>query len=61
MKFSKKHHTFSEWVAWHLPHDIAMWTFIRIVAHGTQGKHGHTVVPDVTAMEILKRWDEPNG
>lgn len=52
--------SFSEWVAWKLPHNIVMWAYVRVVAHGTTGRWSNTLVPDVTAMEILKRWDDPN-
>ena len=28
------------WVAWHIPKRIAMWTFIRVYANGTEGECG---------------------
>lgn len=48
-------------IAWLLPRSIVMWAYIRVVLHATNGKWGNTVVPEVTAMDALKRWDEPNA
>ncbi len=50
----------SMWGAWHLPKRAAMWAAVRVVAHATQGPrgiYGDTVVPNLTAMEALRRWD----
>lgn len=41
-----------------IPKRIKMWAYIDIVAHATTGKYGNTVVPDVTAMEVLKRFTD---
>lgn len=45
-------------IAWLLPHSIVMWAFIRVVSHGTTGKWSRQVVPKLTAVEALKRWDD---
>ena len=45
------------WVAWHLPRYLVMWCYIRVVAYATTGKYGNTVVPELTAMDALRRWD----
>jgi hypothetical protein len=37
-----------------------MWCYVRVVGHAKSGKWGNTVVPEITAMDALKRWDEPN-
>ena len=47
-------------IVWMLPHRVVMWAFIRVVAHATTGKWGDQIVPELTAMNALKRWDEPN-
>lgn len=47
------------WVAYRLPRKLVAWVGIRIVAHATSGKYSSQIVPDLTAMEALKRWDEP--
>jgi hypothetical protein len=44
-------------VAWKLPHWLVMWASVRLIAHATTGKHGHTVVPELTAVDALKRWE----
>lgn len=47
-------------IAWALPRKIVMWAYIRVVAHATTGKYGNTIVPELSAMDALKRWDESN-
>ncbi len=46
------------WLAWRLPRPLIMWAAVRLLCHGTGGKYGNTVVPELTAMDALKRWDE---
>lgn len=41
-----------------LPRQLVYFAAIRLIAHGTTGKYGATVVPDLRAMEALKRWGE---
>lgn len=52
---------FREWfwkeLAWLLPKNLVMWATIRLIAHATQGKYGTTIVPELTAMEALERWE----
>lgn len=45
-------------VAWKLPHTLAMWAAVRVIAHATTGRYGNQIVPELTAMDALKRWDE---
>jgi hypothetical protein len=45
------------WIAWRLPHWLVMWATVRLVAVVTSGKWSHTVVPELTALEALKRWE----
>ena len=51
---------FCQWIAWHIPVRIAMWTYVRVGAHATTGKHGNTVVPEITMMDALGRWTSDN-
>lgn len=44
------------WIAWHLPHDLVMWCYVRVGAHATSGKYGDEIVPDVRMMDALQRW-----
>lgn len=46
------------WIAWSLPRDLVYWVAIRLIAHATQGSYGGTIVPNLSAMEALKRWEE---
>lgn len=44
-------------IAWRLPRYLVYWCAIRLMAHATTGEYGSTVVPELPAMEALKRWD----
>jgi len=45
-------------VVWKLPRVIILWASIRLMAHATTGDYGSTTVPDLTAMDALKRWEK---
>jgi hypothetical protein len=45
-------------VAWALPRPVAYWAAIRVMAHATTGRYSNQVVPELTAMDALKRWDD---
>jgi hypothetical protein len=32
------------------------WCFSRVVGVATTGKYSNTIVPELTALEALKRW-----
>ena len=44
-------------LAWLLPRKLVMWAAIRLAAHATQGKYGTTIVPELSMMDAIKRWD----
>ena len=46
------------WIAWRLPHQLVKWTAIRLIAYATQGKYGSQNVPELSAMDALKRWED---
>ena len=48
---------FYRWLAWRLPRELVKWATIRLVAHATQGVWSNTVVPELTAMDAIERWD----
>lgn len=48
-------------LVWRLPHRVVMWATIRAGAHATTGSFSSTVVPEVTFMDVLKRWDDQTG
>ena len=47
-------------IAWWLPRTVVMWCAVRLFAHATAGRWGNEFCSDVTVMDALKRWDEPN-
>lgn len=50
------------YIVWHmLPRTIVMWAFVRVAAHATQGQYSETVVPELTAMDALARWEKCDG
>lgn len=52
---------FKEWawikLAWAMPRTLVKWCAIRLMANATQGEYSNQIVPDLTAMDALKRWD----
>ena len=45
------------WIAWRLPRRLVMWCAYRVGAHATSGKYGNTVVPELTFMDAVHRWE----
>ena len=48
----------ARWIANHLPRRVVYYAAIRLIAHATTGRYGKQVVPDLTAMDALDRWDK---
>lgn len=44
-------------LAWLLPRKLTMWCAIRVITHATTGEYENTIVPELSAMDALKRWD----
>lgn len=44
-------------VAWRLPKPLVAWCAVRVGAHATQGQYSNQVVPELTFMDGLKRWE----
>ena len=44
-------------IAWLLPREIVKWCSIRLIAHATSGKYSSQVIPELSAMDALKRWE----
>lgn len=57
-QFTKRRDKALMWAAWQLPPQLVMWCYIRVVAYATTGRYRHTVVPDLTAMDAIKRWED---
>jgi hypothetical protein len=51
-------HKLMLWFVWKLPRKLVMWCYIRVGAHATTGKFGDTLVPEITMMDALQRWDD---
>ena len=51
-----------EWLllklAWGLPRELVYWCAIRLAANATTGKYSATVVPELSMMDALQRWDQ---
>ena len=45
-------------VAFHLPRKLVYWCAVRVGAYGTTGEYSNTLVPNLTMMEALSRWDK---
>ncbi len=44
-------------IAWAMPRWLVCWCSIRLISKATVGEYGHQVVPELTAMDALKRWE----
>jgi hypothetical protein len=45
-----------QWIAWRLPRRLVMWAAVRLIIHATAGEYSAQVVPELTAMDALRRW-----
>ena len=45
-------------IIWSLPKQVIYWASIRMIAYATGGKYGHTIVPELSAMDALGRWED---
>lgn len=45
------------WLAYRLPRRLVYWASIRLMAHATQGQWSTQIVPDLSAMDALQRWE----
>lgn len=48
-----------QWIANHLPRKVVYFAGIRMWAAATTGEYGNTNAVDVTADEVIRRWDLP--
>ena len=46
------------WLSQKLPKRLVYFCAIRMIAHATNGKYSKQIVPDLFAMDVLKRWEE---
>ncbi len=45
-------------IAYWMPRWLVYWCAVRVLMHATTGQWSSQVVPDLTFMEGLKRWDD---
>jgi hypothetical protein len=46
------------WFVWHLPRKVVYWCTIRLIANATTGPYSGQIVPALTAMDALQRWEK---
>jgi hypothetical protein len=46
------------WIVWRLPKSIVYWSAVRLGANATQGNYSNQIVPELTFMDALKRWEK---
>lgn len=44
------------WIAWRLPRSLVKWASVRLMSEATTGKYSNQVVPELTAIDALRRW-----
>ena len=49
---------FYYWLIKRMPKMLQYLTAIDLVAKSTTGKHGKTIVPELTAMDAIKRFEK---
>lgn len=45
-------------IAWIMPKQLVKMCAIRVGAHATTGKYSNQVVPELTFMDAIERWDK---
>lgn len=45
------------WVAFRLPRRLAYWATIRVGANASGSKYPNQVVPELTLIDALQRWE----
>ena len=56
-EFNKAKEKLQMWLAWKLPKWLVMWASVRLMANATQGDYSGVIVPELTALDALKRWE----
>jgi len=47
------------WIAYKLPRKLVYFAVIRLGAEVTTGEWSNTVVPELSLMDAISRWDKP--
>ena len=43
-------------LAWRLPRKLVYFATVRLIAHATTGPYSQQVVPELSAIDALRRW-----
>ena len=46
------------WFVWKLPRWVVYYSTIRLISNATCGVYSNELVPELKAMEALKRWEK---
>ena len=46
------------WIAWRLPRRVVYWAAIRLGSSAAVGEYRNQVVPELTVLKALSRWEE---
>jgi hypothetical protein len=49
------------WVVWKLPREMVLQCAIRVAAHATGGKWGNNNPSDVSIIQMMDRWGDPDA
>jgi hypothetical protein len=49
------------WAVWKLPRGLVYQSAIRVIANATTGQWKNQIVPELTAMDALDRWEKSGG
>ena len=49
------------WAVRRLPRRLRYWVVIDVFAYATTGKYGSTIVPELTVVDALERWERRNA
>ena len=49
---------FMFWLAWKMPKSLVYFCAIRVGAHATTNKYADTVVPELTLVDAIERWED---
>ena len=49
---------FMFWLAWQMPKSLVYFCGIRLGAYATTNQYADTVVPELTLIDALKRWED---
>jgi len=52
--------TLMQWLSYHLPRKFIYFAAIRLIANATTGRYSSQIVPELTAMDAIKRWEKSN-